>query len=39
VLAALSHKFVEKPFLRLKDRFESPAAIVVPAGPDLATQS
>jgi peptidoglycan/LPS O-acetylase OafA/YrhL len=39
VLAALSHKFVEKPFLRLKDRFASPAAIVVPAGPDLATQS
>jgi peptidoglycan/LPS O-acetylase OafA/YrhL len=36
VVASLSYEFVEKPFLRLKDRFDRRPAIGIPAGSGLA---
>jgi peptidoglycan/LPS O-acetylase OafA/YrhL len=39
VIAALSYEFVEKPFLRFKNRFERRAAIGIPTGSGLAAPS
>lgn len=39
VVAVLSYEFVEKPFLRLKGRFEKPNAIAIPSGSSLAARS
>jgi peptidoglycan/LPS O-acetylase OafA/YrhL len=39
VAAALSYEFVEKPFLRFKDRFERRTAIGIPTGSGLAAPS
>jgi peptidoglycan/LPS O-acetylase OafA/YrhL len=39
ILAALTYEFVEKPFLRFKDRFERRTAIGIPTGSGLAAPS
>jgi peptidoglycan/LPS O-acetylase OafA/YrhL len=39
IVAVLSYEFVEKPFLRLKGRFEGRTAIGIPAGPGSVARS
>jgi peptidoglycan/LPS O-acetylase OafA/YrhL len=39
IVAAASYEFVERPFLRLKDRFQDRTAIGIIAGSGLAVRS